>query len=117
VFGCVSTAAGCTGWQSDLAPVGSRPLGDGRYGHADLQGSVLEWNWDHYAYTWYETVGESCTDCVNLHTDDPADWASVRSSPFLISVGGSSFLRNAARGGMPRTGKSQGVGIRCARNW
>jgi formylglycine-generating enzyme required for sulfatase activity len=44
-----------------VQPVGSRPMGDGKWGHADLAGNVFEWTLDVYAP--YPT---SCDDCANF---------------------------------------------------
>ncbi|WP_437680787.1 formylglycine-generating enzyme family protein [Sorangium sp. So ce131] len=50
---------------SDIQPVGSRsPKGDGRWGHADLAGSMWEWTRD----TWSESYSGSCEDCANLES-------------------------------------------------
>ena len=48
--------------------VGAYPDGDGRWGHADLEGGVWEWLLDGYADTWYTSMQAGCTDCVNLIT-------------------------------------------------
>src|SRR5262249_38959581 len=49
----------CTG-VANIAPVGSAPLGAGRWGHLDLVGEVEEWMLDIPAP--YVTP---CTDCAN----------------------------------------------------
>ena len=46
-------------------PVGSHPGGDGRYGQADLAGSVWEWNLDafiRYKIDWLDCSNKPCTD-------------------------------------------------------
>jgi formylglycine-generating enzyme len=52
--------AGCT--IDDLLVPGSRPAGDGRWGHADLGGNVSEWHLDWHA----ASPPATCVDCVEL---------------------------------------------------
>jgi sulfatase modifying factor 1 len=49
----------CTGL-ADIAPVGSAPLGVGRWGQLDLTGNVYEWMLDYSA----ATLPASCPDCA-----------------------------------------------------
>jgi formylglycine-generating enzyme required for sulfatase activity len=51
--------AGCSA--RDLLDVGSLPLGNGRWGHADLSGNVWEWNLDNAG-----PMDTSCHDCARL---------------------------------------------------
>jgi formylglycine-generating enzyme required for sulfatase activity len=51
--------AGCSA--RDLLEVGSLPLGNGRWGHADLAGNVWEWNLDGEG-----PPSPSCHDCALL---------------------------------------------------
>src|SRR4029079_6989261 len=46
----------------DYGIVGSKPNGNGRWGHADLAGSLWEWTRD-WAHTPYAST--SCTNCSN----------------------------------------------------
>ena len=48
---------------SDIAPVGTAPLGAGKWGQLDLTGNVQEWNLD-----WYATFVDPCVDCANVST-------------------------------------------------
>jgi sulfatase modifying factor 1 len=52
-----------------LTIVGSKRLGDGRWGHSDLAGNVAEWTLDYYA-TPYEK--QNCTNCL---TSQPVPFA------------------------------------------
>jgi formylglycine-generating enzyme required for sulfatase activity len=54
---------GCT--PADVAFVGSKPAGNGRWGHADLAGNLMEWTLDYYGN--YSTP---CVDCANLVADN-----------------------------------------------
>jgi formylglycine-generating enzyme required for sulfatase activity len=89
------------------APVGSKPLGAGRWGHDDLAGSMFEWVLD--AYDTYDTA-IVCNDCANA-------------SDVLIRLlrGGSwstldQYVRATYRYYSAPTYRYSGVGFRCARN-
>jgi formylglycine-generating enzyme len=99
---------GCT--FSDVRPVGSRPLGIGRWGQLDLLGSMYEWSLcspDAYPHV--------CIDCANLWDAQPESdhrrafrgggWTSVLTFP-LYRREYECCLEN------PRFNE---VGIRCAR--
>ena len=62
IYGC-NYAAGsgtCTN-VSNIAPVGSAPLGAGLWGQLDLAGNMRQWNVD-----WYGLYVDPCTDCAYL---------------------------------------------------
>lgn len=86
VFGCRADGdlgVACT--LADILPVGSKPLGEGRYGQLDLAGGVAEWVLDWYA----DEYMTPCADCANLtpaaenvirgggHTSDTEDLESA----------------------------------------
>jgi formylglycine-generating enzyme required for sulfatase activity len=92
---------------SSTQDVGSKsPVGNGRYGHADLAGNVWEWAADGLIIPYSET---SCTNCAN-HTD-----GSVR-----VMRGGSfmnpgAALRIGNRTGQAPSARDYTRGARCAR--
>jgi formylglycine-generating enzyme len=49
-----------------LVPVGSHPLGSGRWGHMDLAGGMSEWVFDAYGPSSYPGDGTPCQDCANM---------------------------------------------------
>jgi formylglycine-generating enzyme required for sulfatase activity len=51
---------------ADLVPVGTKPLGNGRWGQSDLAGNVEEWTLD-----WYNEYELPCTDCASLIPRSP----------------------------------------------
>ncbi|HWU90323.1 MAG TPA: SUMF1/EgtB/PvdO family nonheme iron enzyme [Kofleriaceae bacterium] len=97
---CVNGITGGT------SPVGSTsPKGDGRWGHADLPGSVYEWLLD--------TDGmypSPCSDCGNLNT----------SNNRVIRGGSFGNPATTLRAGFHNTGvpgsRASGLGFRCARS-
>lgn len=110
VYGCVadgSAADDCS--PSDILNVGSKSTtGDGKWGQADLIGSLLEWNLD-----WYTTDYSPCPageDCA-LVTQASATERVNRGGDFTAS--GASLLCST-RGHVPPT-NSATVGARCAR--
>jgi sulfatase modifying factor 1 len=77
----------------DVIPVGSRPMGDGRYGQSDMGGNVAEWTLD-----WSGAYQSMCTDCANLA---PSASRQIRGGDF--------------RHGQPPTDATPLTGFRCAR--
>jgi formylglycine-generating enzyme len=93
---------GCT--ITDLVFVGSKLPGDGRWGHSDLAGNVLEWVLD-----WSGAYASTCTDCARL---TPGQGRVARGGGF----GNDAFsLRTGSRTNLVPSDRNNFTGIRCAR--
>jgi len=105
VYGCSGDAvAGCL--PTDILTVGSKSsAGDGRWGQADLAGSVAEWALD--TFSMFPPV--PCVDCATLGIGNRwahgGDW---RTSPMATQTN--------AKSGFAPTSRSDEVGFRCARD-
>jgi sulfatase modifying factor 1 len=112
VFGCSSGASACTA--GDLPRVGSiGALGRGRFGHADLAGSVGEPVRDAYLSNFYTFTQARGSDAANFTFDQDALTATVRGGDFAVL---GDQLRGAARQSVERVTALSSVGIRCARD-
>ncbi len=103
--GSISVSCAAT----DILDVGSRsPLGDGKWGQADLSGSVWEWNLD-----WYVAAYENpCGDCANV-TKGAALFRVHRGGGWRS---GPQFMTSSVRASdLPNLRKDQ-FGARCARS-
>jgi formylglycine-generating enzyme len=94
--------AGCS--LNDIARVGSRPLGDGRWGHSDLNGNMREWVLDWYVHP-YPTP---CNNCAQLGSGDSRVVRGASFADPLNSISG--------RGFQPPTLRQGGIGFRCGRD-
>jgi len=95
-------------YQAPIAKVGSKSLGNGRFGQADLAGNVWEWNVDWYR----ETYSVPCDDCAELVADVDVSDRVLRGGGYYNLP---PFLRAAIRGKAPPTTRNSGYGVRCAR--
>ena len=83
---------------------GQSPLGDGRWGHADLAGNVYEWTLDSYAdYT------NACPDCVN---SEDLENKVMRGGGYANDASAQLVAERAAN---PPAARSTSLGFRCAR--
>jgi len=94
--------AGCA--VTDLVAVGSKPLGDGRWGQSDLAGNVWEWTLDRYA-----AYGNPCLDCVKTAM---ASNRVFRGGSFLTVA---TNLRAGFRSYSGPADRYYYIGVRCAR--
>ena len=92
-----------------VVAVGSEPRGNGRWGHADLGGSVDEWVFDWHAQDWYTTTETGCSDCANLTA------ASYRVFRGGYWYGSAFSLRAANRFSYYPAGRNDHFGFRCSR--
>jgi len=107
-----STPAICTA--ADILPVGSRPTGNGRWGHADLAGSMYEWTLDWLdEYFYREVASAGCVNCAKL---DSVPYAERRVRRGGCWVCGENSLRAAFRDGELPSYAWGAVGFRCARD-
>lgn len=61
IYDCNYMASGTCSGVINVAPVGSTPLGLGKWGQADLAGNLMEWTLDWHKAPYFET---QCTDCT-----------------------------------------------------
>jgi formylglycine-generating enzyme len=88
----------------DVIAVGTKPAGDGRFGHADLAGNMDEW-----ALDFGNLYVNPCTDCASLVS---AGTRIVRGGNFHFASG---QARTGVRGGFPPQQRAAETGARCAR--
>lgn len=116
-YDCASTNE-CNSITS-LIQVGSRPGGNGRWGHADLAGNVWEWTFDTMFRCKPGQTG--CVDCMDCVNDMPSS-----ETPYRVIHGGS-FMDDADHTRLDHSRKTQVVnasdysfandlGFRCARD-
>jgi sulfatase modifying factor 1 len=105
VYDCLFIGAS-TCEHSDIAPVGSRPRGSGKWKHADLAGNMIEWTLDLFATPYSATSCSDCSDLTTATAERVARGGSYR--------GLSDDLLTSARRSFP-PGRGANIGIRCAR--
>lgn len=89
----------------NIAPVGTVPAGNGRYGQSDLLGNVYEWALD--AHT--TTITTNCTDCAYLPLEATA--RTVNGGSYTAFSTNLPSLRSSAAAAE----RASTWGIRCAR--
>jgi sulfatase modifying factor 1 len=113
-WGCKEQGTGAERCAFDVhyLPVGSKSLGNGRWGHSDLTGSVWEWTYD-----WLTVPPQTtpCNDCVEL-VAKPGEGDVARR---VFRGGGfnwdESSQRTSYRFGDPPDKRFASIGFRCAR--
>jgi formylglycine-generating enzyme required for sulfatase activity len=112
----VNTSLATDWYSSNQSPwdrVGSRPLGNGRWGNRDMAGGMAEWVLDWYDSNWYSTGGQCCHDCANLDSTACGSCARVARGGNWESL--AYLIRAAFRKAGTPNGISNGAGFRCAR--
>ena len=89
----------------DITVPGTKPLGDGRWGHSDLAGDLLEYTADCYA-----PFPATCKDCSLLFPAGDGAKRSMRGSVYFHAP---KHVRGAMR--FPEPYFPLWNGIRCAR--
>lgn len=106
------TPSGCLGdgmpacTRTDVLAVGTKPAGNGQWGHADLAGNLAEWVLDTYAAPYAMT---SCDDCANVAD---TSMRGIRGGAFNYDA---VYARSADRFADFRAAAYVNVGFRCAR--
>jgi formylglycine-generating enzyme required for sulfatase activity len=89
VYNCLgdgSAAGSCV--FADILKVGSKsPKGDGRWGQADLGGSVWEWNLDGYQNPYAELICNNCANILSIFGRVIRGGSWFFSASFLLSSG------------------------------
>jgi formylglycine-generating enzyme required for sulfatase activity len=106
VYGCYYNAAGCFS-VNQIAPVGSVPAGNGRWGQSDLAGNMWEWTLDWFADPYPQT---QCSNCANTSS---GTYRSYRGGGFYYYA---SDLFSSHRAYNAPAGHNRDFGARCARN-
>ncbi|HET7542323.1 MAG TPA: formylglycine-generating enzyme family protein [Polyangiaceae bacterium] len=108
VYGCYLSSLGTCSGITNIAPVGSVPLGNGLYGQADLAGNIAEWNLDGKAdYTM------TCDNCAYSDPVGPANtFPALRGGSYDGSV---SYMASSSRANAPADWHIAENGLRCAR--
>ena len=97
---------------ADILPVGSRPMGNGRWGHADLAGSVAEWtaDWIHVPYL------SPCDNCeaTEAGMDEGGPQRVYRGGGFYYAA--YPYLTTWSRSADFPGKRDDSYGVRCARD-
>ncbi len=96
---------------SDILPVGFRPKGNARWGHADMAGNVAEWTLDWFA----NPYPLPCDNCAEL------DGGMPDGGPVRVFRGGGYYYQDTLLPTWVRltdypTSRDDSYGVRCARD-
>lgn len=105
IYSCYYSGTGTSCSNASIAPVGSAPAGNGKWGHADLAGNVEEWVIDSNTGTY----PSPCNDCALLST---GSLKSLRGGYFS---GQADSLQTSAVNAGSTTSFGSTYGVRCAR--
>ncbi len=115
IQGCYYNGTGpgsCTG-SENIPPVGSAPDGNGRWGHADLAGSLYEWTFDWYEAKWYTSPNAIGTNVANLVPTGVTSYRTLRGGAYDSNP---ALLRAARRAWVVPGYRDPYLGLRCARD-
>ncbi|WP_437521758.1 SUMF1/EgtB/PvdO family nonheme iron enzyme [Sorangium sp. So ce726] len=93
---------------SDILPVGSKPRGDGRWGHSDLAGNMWEWTMDW----WRDALPTPCIDCVHRVDGDRDATRVTRGGSYRAPA---ADVRAGNRDFSYPIDRVNNIGARCAR--
>ncbi len=97
----------CEGTLRNIAPVGTAKAGEGRWGHLDLVGNMIEWTLDYYA----ESYANPCVDCANLASGS----GRAPRDGYYGSTDESLLQSSSRNNGFYPSNRFQSYGFRCAR--
>lgn len=95
---------GCT--VTDLVEVGTKPMGEGRWTHSELAGTIWRWMLD-----WSAPYESDCTDCATVIPPGPAPVRALRGGSFFNGI---PSLRTGKRFDTTSP-RYYNIGFRCAR--
>lgn len=107
VYNCYYNGTGGSCSNLSIAPVGSAPAGNGKWGHADLAGNVEEWTLDGNSGSY----PNPCNDCV--YASSAGSLKNIRGGYFSADT--TSLVTSTPNVGSPTTHGST-YGVRCARD-
>jgi formylglycine-generating enzyme required for sulfatase activity len=106
IWGCYYNPSWSCSGVTNIAPVGSVPAGNGKWGQSDLAGNVFE-----FVFDWYAQYVVPCNDCA-----DTTEAANRVGRGGGFSVTNASFLAAAHRFYYnPAMTRYNTLGMRCAR--
>jgi formylglycine-generating enzyme required for sulfatase activity len=91
---------------TDLVEVGTKPMGEGRWGHSEIAGTIWRWMLD-----WDGPYTSDCMDCANLIPQGSAPVRALRGGSFFNGI---PSLRTGKRYSTPSL-LYYNIGFRCAR--